>query len=208
MKARFTIPAFAIVAFLFSGCAAQAPEALDATAAPTIASTAIATPTASAAPTRNENARGQLLKAIGQTASITDDDGKATTLTFKVTAIEPIQCDAKYGTEPTGTALAVSLEIETTAEFVGSLTVNGTPGLISFSPHYWKGYSEDDTRMNTVDTSISNNCLTDRTLLVPDYIGKAEKVKGIVILDVTSPTGTVAYSPWDDGGWIWQYPSA
>lgn len=139
---------------------------------------------------------------------MTGDDGEVNTLTFKVTSIKAIQCDDQYGTEPTGTALAVSLEIETTADFVGPLTVNDAPGLISFRPYYWKGYSEDDTRMNTVDTNISYNCLADRTLLVPDYIGKGEKVKGIVILDVTSPTGTVAYSPWDDGGWIWKYPSA
>lgn len=213
MKARFVVPTFVIAAFIFSGCSSPQPTTpgtptAQATTSPIVTPSAAPTTLApSTPPTPKTNDRGQVIKTVGEKAWTTDDDGQGEPLSFTVTAIEPIQCDAQYGTVPTGTALAVHMEIETTADFVGPLTVDGNPGQISFSPHYWKGYSDDGTRMNTVDTNISYNCLTDRTRLVPDYIGKAEKVRGIVILDVSTPAGSVSYSPWDSDGWIWEYPT-
>lgn len=214
MKSRFVIPTFIVAAFILSGCGSPQPstaETLTQTPTAQVTTSPIATPSASpttVAPTTppppKTNDRGQIIKSVGEKAWTTDDDQEEL-LSFTVTAIESIQCDAQYGTVPTGTALAVHMEIETAADFVGSLTVDGNPGQISFSPYYWKGYTPDDTRMNTVDTNIRSNCLTDRTLLLPDYIGKAEKVKGIVILDVSTPTGSIAYSPWDSEGWIWEY---
>lgn len=138
---------------------------------------------------------------------MTGEDGQVNTLEFKVTSIKPITCDAPYATQPKGTALSVQLEIETTSDFEGPLTVDGTPGLISFGPHYWKGYASDGTRMNTVDTNTSYNCLSDRTELVPDYIGKGEKIRGMVILDVSDSSGSVSYSPYNDDGWTWDFPS-
>lgn len=212
MKTRWIISSVMVAAFALTGCSTQETTATKTVPVPGPTASVSASPTASvqtttAAPTSNRNERGQLIKGIGQVASFQSDTTHTDTLTFKVTSIKPITCDATSGTQPKGTALAVSLEIQTTAEFDGPLTVNGTPGQISFGPYYWKGYTPDGTRMNTVDTNISHSCLADATLLVPEYIGKGEKVKGIVVLDVSTPTGSVSYSPWDDDGWIWKYSS-
>ncbi|WP_157372115.1 hypothetical protein [Arthrobacter sp. Soil736] len=165
-------------------------------------------PTPTPTATRNENDRGQLIKKIGEAATLmTDPESDVPTMTFKVTSIKPITCDAPYATPPKGTALAVSLQVATTAKFSGPLSVNSQPGLISFGPHYWKGYAANGTRMNAIDSSIDHSCLADDTQLLPDYIGKGEKLNGLVILDVTTPAGEVAFDPDGSGGWVWKYPA-
>ena len=128
-------------------------------------------------------------------------------MTFKVTSIRPIQCDAPYGTPPKGIALAIAIEVSTTPGFSGPLIVNGQEGQVSFGPHYWKGYASNGTRMNTVESSANRNCVADDSKLLPDYIGKGEQLNGLVVLDVSSPTGEVAFDPSGFGGWAWKYPS-
>lgn len=198
----------ALLALLLTACSAPQPQA-----APTVsvapASTPSATPTPTPTATRNENERGQLVKKIGEVATLlTDGEGTPPAMTFKVTSIKAIKCDAPYATPPKGTALAVAFEIVTTKTFAGPLTVDGQEGQISFGPHYWKGYAPNGTRMNTVESSVNRSCLADETRLLPDYFGKGEKLNGLVILDVTSPSGEVSFDPNGGGGWVWKYPSA
>ncbi|RAN69587.1 hypothetical protein B5P43_35540 [Bacillus sp. SRB_336] len=147
--------------------------------------------------------RGELIKEIGQDSSWGYED-TGITLHFKVTSIAPIECD-RSGAKPSGTALAVGLEISTDAKFLGPLEVNGVDGQISFGSYYWRGYEADGTRMNNVDSSAANNCLMDRGRLIPDYFGKGEQLKGIVILDVTTPTGVIVFNPAGGDGWAWKY---
>lgn len=198
--------AAALLAVTLTACSGPQPQA-----APTVsvapASTPSATPTP--APTPKTNDRGQIIKKIGETATLmTDEESDEPTMRFKVTSIKPIKCDAPYATPPNGTALAVALEIVTTPTFEGRLEVNGQPGMISFSPYYWKGYAASGTRMNTVESSVKYGCLADATKLLPDHFGKGEKLNGLVILDVTSPNGEVSFDPEGFGGWVWKYPSA
>jgi hypothetical protein len=58
--------------------------------------------------------------------------------------------------------------------------------------------------MNTVESDATQNCLADETRLLPDYVGKGEKLNGIVLLDVATPSGSIAFEP-DGPGWIWEY---
>lgn len=196
-----------LAATLLSACSPQEQQtAPSVSVAPAASVSPSSTPTPT--PSRNENARGQLIKQIGEAATLhTGGQGTPATLTFKVTSIKAIECDAPYATPPNGTALAVAIEAASTPEFEGPLEVNGQPGLLSFGSHYWKGYAENGTRMNTVDSSVTYNCLADKTRLLPDYIGKGEKLNGLVILDVSSPTGEVSFDPSGGGGWVWRYPS-
>ncbi|PNI09442.1 hypothetical protein CXX84_04035 [Arthrobacter sp. AFG7.2] len=150
-----------------------------------------------------------MVKEIGETASqLTDPKSDTPTLTFKVTSIQPIKCDAPYATQPTGTIIGISLEVATTSTFSGPLTVNGEEGLISFDPYYWKGYAANGTRMNKIDSTAVQGCLSDESKILPSYIGKGEQLNGLVLLDVTSPSGEVSYDPSGGGGWVWKYPSA
>jgi hypothetical protein len=192
---------------MLTACSGPQPQA-----APTVsvapASTPSATPTSTPTATRNENERGQLVKKIGEAATLfTDGEDAPPTLTFKVTSIKPIQCDAPYATPPKGTAIAVALEIVTSPTFSGPLEVDGQAGMISFRPYYWKGYASNGTRMNTVESSVQQGCLADSTKLLPDYFGKGEKLNGLVVLDVTTPTGEVSFDPNGGGGWVWKYPA-
>jgi hypothetical protein len=198
----------ALLALMLTACSGPQPQA-----APTVsvapASTPSATPTPTPVATGNENERGLVVKKIGEAAIlVTDGYDAPPTLTFKVTSIKPIKCDAPNATRPNGTAIAVALEIVTSPTFSGPLEVNGHAGLISFRPHYWKGYASNGTQMNTVESSVQTGCLADRTKLLPDYFGKGEKLNGLVILDVTTPTGEVSFAPNGVGGWVWKYPAA
>lgn len=170
-----------------------------------VAPAATPTPTPTPTPSRNENARGELIKEIGDGAGMTGPDQKKNTLNFKVTSIEAAECDGPWDVEPNGYPIAVAMEIETTADFEGPLTVNGEPGMISFTPDNWTGYADNGTRMNTVNSSITYNCYADRTKQLPDYIGKAEKLNGVIVLDVTSKEGEIAFDPAGFGGWVWEY---
>lgn len=196
----------ALLALLLTACSGPQPQAAPAVSVPP-ATTPSATPTPT--PSSNENERGQLIKKIGETASLlTDGENTTPTLTFKVTSIKAIKCDAPYATPPNGTAIAVAVEVATTRTFSGPLAVNSQEGQISFGPHYWKGYAPNGTRMNTVESSVNRSCLADTTKLLPDYFGKGEKLNGLVILDVATPSGEVAFDPSGNGGWVWKYPSA
>lgn len=155
------------------------------------------------------NARGNLPKTIGEMAAAGGSTLDSATLKFKVTSIEPITCDAPYTQPPVGTAVAVALEVETTPDFKGAVSVNGVPALTSFSAYHWKGYTPTGTRMNQVDTIASQNCLADTTRLLPSSLGKGEKAAGIVVLEVTTPTGSIAYdgAGMVSSGWEWEYPA-
>lgn len=191
-----------------SSCSSPAPQAAPTVSVPPAATeTPSPTPTPTATPNRND--RGQMIKEIGETAGWKGDkDASTPTMTFKVTSIQPIACDTPYGISPTGSMIAINVEVATTSAFVGPLIVNGQEGLISFDSHYWKGYAANGTRMNAVDSSATSNCLTDRSKLLPSDIGKGEQLNGLVLLDVTSPSGEVAFDPYGTGGWVWKYPSA
>jgi hypothetical protein len=196
-----TVAGAALLALMLTSCSTTQPQA-----APTVSVAPAATPAVTPTPTAipNENGRGQLIKKIGETATRANEREKAPSLKFKVTSIQAITCDAPFPTPPKGQIIAVSLEIESASGFVGPLTVNGTPGLISFHPRDWKGYTDTGTRMNTVESDATQNCLADETRLLPDYVGKGEKLNGIVLLDVATPSGSIAFEP-DGPGWIWEY---
>ena len=206
MKLSHIIPLLSVSALLLSGCGSTA----QADPAPTlsVAPAQTSTPTPTTAATVAKTSRGNVQKKIGEVAMAGKSAADAT-MKFKVTSIEPITCDAPYVTPPAGTALAVAIEVETTPEFEGGLNVNGAPGLTSFDAHYWKGYAANGTRMNKIDTAAAQNCLADQGRLLPSSLGKGEKASGVVILEVTSPTGTVAYDGAGavNNGWEWAYPA-
>lgn len=141
------------------------------------------------------------MKKIGEAGGMFDQESKEQLLDFKVTSIKPFKCDAGYAPE-NGLILKVDIEAKTKPGFV---ELNGYP--LSFNEHYWKGYADNGTRMNTVATTATSNCVQDRTILLPHEIGDAEQVTGSIFLDVTTESGSVAFAPSDDVGWEWDYPS-
>lgn len=195
----------ALLPLMLTACSSPQPQS-EPTVSVAPASTPSPTPTPTATPTTRTNERGEIIKKIGETAGLGNvDGGNVMTMKFKVASIKAITCDAPYATPPKGQAIAVALEIQTKPDFEGPLAINGAPGMISFSPYYWRGYAANGTRMNTVDSNISQNCLSDRTVLLPDSIGKGEKLNGLVILDVSTRNGSVAFEPQEGVAWTWNY---
>lgn len=204
MSASRIVAGTFLLTLLLTGCSALQPQAT-----PIVSVTPASAPRAAAAPApaSTENGRGQLVTKIGEAVTLyTNGYDAPSTLTFKVTSIEPVECDAPPATPPNGTLIAVSLEIATSPTFSGPPQAKGQLGKISFRPYYWKGYASDGTPMDTVESSVQNDCLADSAPL-PDYFGKDEEWNGQVILDVTTPTGEVAFDPYGGGGWVWEYPS-
>lgn len=208
MKTFRTIAVASLLALTLASCSSTPPQEATPSVSVPPAATQSPTPTATPTATRKANERGQIIKEVGEPASRTNVQNAPPTLTFKVTSIKPIECDAPYATPPMGTIIAIALEVATTSDFSGPLTVNGQEGQISFGAHYWKGYAANGTRMNTVESPSVQNCLADRSQVLPDYIGRGEHLNGLVLLDVTSPSGEVAFDPTGSGGWVWKYPSA
>ena len=208
MNKKIIAVASLAAALVLTGCS-SAPEA----AAPSSnASSATETPTVSRpeadlpSPTRNTNDRGQLIKELGEVGGVPGADDELD-LKFTVTKFEFVKCSKNAG-ELNGRALAAHVEVETSGDFEGPLEVNGAPGLVSFGSYYWRGYEPDGTRMNEVDSQTIQNCFDSKAKLLPEYLGKGEKAKGMVLLDVTTKAGEVAFDPYGDGGWVWNYPGA
>ncbi|MFC8411045.1 hypothetical protein [Arthrobacter sp. NPDC057259] len=209
MKTTYALSLISGAALLLTGCSSTpAAQAERVTPSMSVAPAQTSSATSSPSATVLTNAHGNIPKKIGEVGGAGGTSLANADLKFKVTSIEPVTCDAPYATPPVGTALAVAIEVETSPTFKGGLNVNGAPGLTSFDAHYWKGYASNGTRMNKVDTVAAQNCLADQTRLLPSSLGKGEKATGVVILEVTTPTGSIAYdgAGMIDGGWEWDYP--
>lgn len=211
MKATRNITApLLIVGMLLTGCSSTSPSK-DAAQNPSALSTESATPKAttrapSPTPIVQANDRGEIVKKVGEKAYIIDQDTSTETFSMRVTGFEFIKCE-NDSEKPVGDILAVSIEAKTTADFYGNVEVNGEPGLITFDAFNWSGFEPDGTRMNDLNSIAAQNCFYSNEKLMPMSMGKAEKAKGLVLLDVTSKSGEVVFDPFNNGGWVWSYPT-
>ncbi|WP_460464235.1 hypothetical protein [Arthrobacter pigmenti] len=201
--------ALTVSVFLLAGCGGSGePEASPTVSVPAAANSTEATPTPTPTPTPKTNARDQTIKEVAEAGWVELEDGSIN-FKVKVTSVEIIKCDSTFPPEANGYPLAVEMQVETSADLSTNTSVNGQPNMLGLGPYNWIGYAENGTRMNTVESPVSQNCLADQSRMLPQHIGKAEKVSGVVILDVSDKSGQVAYEPWGPGagGWIWEYPS-
>lgn len=156
-------------------------------------------------PTSNVNDRGQLVKEIGETASMVNLDGN-TTFEMKVTGFEFTECDNPY-TDIAGFVLAVGVEMATTKDYTSGTSINSTPNVLIPDSYSWSGYEPDGTKMADLGSGDDIlNCFNDGTKLFPDYLGPGEKASGQILLNVTTESGEVAFNPDGIGGWVWEYP--
>lgn len=158
-------------------------------------------------PTSKVNDRDQLVKEIGETASIVDSDGN-TTFEMKVTGFEFTECDNPY-TDIDGFVLAVGVEMATTKDYTSGTSFNSTPNVLIPDSYSWNGYEPDGTKMADLGSGDDIlNCFNDGTKLFPDYLGPGEKASGEILLNVTTESGEVAFDPDGIGGWVWEYPGS
>ncbi|HEY8721802.1 hypothetical protein [Pengzhenrongella sp.] len=208
MKIR-VVAAVALTALSLAGCAGNAADT-SAPASPVPAETVqspVSTPSPSATPTPTEapskygvtktNARGNLVKAVGQLAGMSDsaDGSSPITVEFKITAIDPnFVCTSEYADKPAnGRFVALTLDVTTTP----GLAQNEIPE-VSFNPYDFKVFSPEGTREND---SVGNgfSCLK-KSEALPDTIGPGEHAVGKIVLDTANASGSVVYGPSGGGG--------
>ncbi|WP_350005790.1 hypothetical protein [Pseudarthrobacter sp. WHRI 8279] len=121
-----------------------------------------------------------------------------TLLSFTVKDVVPITCDYPSDLSPSnGQVMAVLVDMETTPA-LGE--VNNLSQGISINALSFKFIKAEGTTTGTLSTNMIYNCLTDRSQFLPDRIGPAEKVSGLVLVDVPSPlAGTLIFEPIQGG---------
>ncbi|MGJ9402422.1 hypothetical protein [Arthrobacter sp. KK5.5] len=222
MKKSFALGA--VLALTLTGCGATAGEtesnvSVEPAASSAGPTTAASAPESSAAPSgaiETEEAeasetvsgdlseRGNMVKKIGDSAGLTGPDGE-TLVEFTVHSIEvDPKCTGQFAEKSeNGHLLALDVSVATKAGMEEAHF-----GGWSMSPYSFKTIAPNGTTSNSdLGTMPTYSCLDDSEGL-PDTIGDAEKARGIVILDVENPKGTLVFEdPLAQAGWEWEYPA-
>jgi hypothetical protein len=158
-------------------------------------------------PTPKTNDRGQVIKKIGEEARLVGNEDGETNFRMKVTGFDFVDCDGVYAEDMTGYMLAVSVEMETSKDFIGTGSFNNVMDVMLPDAYSWMGYEPDGTKMSDLaGGGVVSNCFDDGRQTFPDYLGKGEKAKGQILLNVTTKSGEVVFDPEGNGGWVWEYP--
>lgn len=201
MKKTVLAASFAIL--ILTSCGSTRPTEAQSNSNDSRASTAPSAALPTSASTEND--RGQLVREIGETASI-GKDGDEPSFEMKVTGFEFVECTGVYAQEIQGHVLAVNVEMETAPDFVGNDGFNDVDDVMLTGWLNWTGYDEEGFKMSSLGGDGISNCFDDGRELFPDYLGKGEKAKGQILLNVTTESGEVAFDPFRSGGWVWEYP--
>ena len=163
-----------------------------------------ATPTPSATPTQSKSARGNTISFLGETRNLSLKSTGKTVLVYTVKDVVPVTCDYPVEMKPSnGQVMGVLLDIQTgtASELEDTDLAQG----LDINALSFKMIRTDGTTVGTLSTDMIYNCLTDRTQLLPNSIGPAEKVSGMVLLDVPSTSGTLIFEPIRGAGGV-EYP--
>lgn len=148
------------------------------------------------------NARGNLVKDVGQWAGMTLPNGDFTTV-FRVTDIEvDVACTSPYA-QPAknGHFVALTFEVHTMPELA-----EDPFGQVIISSHGFSVFDEESKREND---SVGNafGCLNESEVL-PQTIGPGEEVKGKIVLDTSVESGSITLNGLNmgvDGAWAWEF---
>lgn len=148
------------------------------------------------------NARGNLVKDVGQWAGMTLPNGDFTTV-FRVTDIEvDVACTSPYA-QPTknGQFVALEFEVHTMPELA-----QDPVGQVMIDSYGFSIFDEESKREND---SVGNayGCLNEGEVL-PQMIGPGEEVKGKIVLDTSVESGSITLNGMNmgvDGAWAWEF---
>lgn len=180
------------------GCASQAPE-------PDSPEVEAIEPDLSGVEPENKppvSDRGNLIKAVGEPAGISQPGSTENAVDFVVVSIETDpSCTGEFAAEhpvENGSLVRVQMEVSTSATYDGV-----------FMPHSvnWKWIDANGVTMNgSPDSTAAYACITDAERL-PIQIGPGEKAAGAIMFDVTGTEGTLVFSQGPDAGWEWEVPA-
>ncbi|WP_129661201.1 hypothetical protein [Rothia halotolerans] len=146
--------------------------------------------------------RGYLMKEIGEESYINDSTGTPA-VSFALTDVvaDPV-CSAPYAeASENGHLVRLDIDLETgSAESLEEVLYSDSYYLSSSD---WKFVDSEGVRANTTDTVASWMCL-DTSEQFPVDIGPHERIRGSIVLDLPSASGTLIYTqPLIDDGWEW-----
>jgi hypothetical protein len=147
------------------------------------------------------NDRGNIVKALGEEAGITNPEGDQL-LTFAVDAITPDPaCTsdwAEYGTpaDPGHHLVSVQVRVSTSPAVTDA-------DFLSLSGYDFKYIGADGITVDSLDGMATYGCLDDGQEFTSDTLGPGQMYAGAVVLDVPAASGTLVFDPsWGQtGGW-------
>lgn len=201
---RFKIAATAVLLPLLAGCGStstSSPIAPTVEPATTAESSAAATPGAGSAGAKSS--RGNLIKKVGEGASVTDKGKTVASFVVNSIQIDP-KCTNEFAKPAdNGHFVALNVSMETDPALVES--VNPQFGLAGYA---WKVVADNGTTFNGDVMSVASFvCLNDKERF-PSALGPGEKATGTIILDVPTPSGVLIHQQgFMPAGWEWAYPA-
>lgn len=193
-----------IAAILLAGCAGTPQSAPVApTVEPATGASSAAAASDSPAVNGTKSTRGNLVKTVGEGASVTDKD--KTVASFVVNSIQvDAPCTNQYA-QPSENGHFVALNVSMETDPALAESVNPQFGLAGYA---WKAVAENGTTFNgDIMTASSFMCLNDEERL-PSALGPGEKATGTLILDVPTATGVLVHKQgFMPAGWEWEYPA-
>jgi hypothetical protein len=162
------------------------------------------TPTA-VTPTPELSQRGNIVKAIGETAWASDyPDGSNPWFEMQVTGIEVgAECTEDYA-EPAenGQFMFVTIAVSTSSEWPAEM--QGVP--LEFNPNEFTIIGPDTLTEHDLGTAPTYGCLPQGELFPIAGFGPGENLTGTVVLDSANTTGVLVFQPWwAASGWEWAY---
>jgi hypothetical protein len=181
----------------------QASDAQGKLTLPPSSSSAAAKSTIPAGPSKN--ARGNLVKKIGEAASLTTKPGGGEEiLTFVVDSITPdFTCDGDNAeSAENGHFVAMKLRVSTGPALSKAMSYT-TIGSNNFNYIDPQGITHDSSSAGSMASFF---CLKDAEMFTQDPLGDSQQYVGTVVLDEPGNSGTLVFKfPGAEGGWEYNF---
>ncbi|WP_270256719.1 hypothetical protein [Kocuria marina] len=202
MKISAQLLAVPVLLLGLTACAGSSDAPASAPTAPSV-EPAIAE-TTQAQPTSGLSERGNVMKRVGESASITINGQESTpVVNFVVNGIEvDPKCTNPYAEKPeNGHFVTLDVSAETGPREQFQQAFQGSEYM--FNPFDWKFITPSGTTANSVASTPAFSCLTQAEQI--SEMGPAERATGKIVLDVPAKTGTLIYAPgFVDQAWEWK----
>jgi hypothetical protein len=181
--------------------APAAPTVEPATGSQSASATVSASSTTAAESTKSS--RGNLVKKVGEGASVTDKDKTVASFVVKSIQMDP-KC-TNPSAMPSKNGHFVALEVSMQTDPALAESVNPQFGLAGYA---WKAIAANGTTFNGDLMSFESMMCLPEAENFPSALGPGEKATGKIILDVPTPTGILVHKQgFMTAGWEWQYPA-
>lgn len=198
MKSVASLAAMVTLGLTLSACGGTA------SSSPTAPSAEAVTSQPEAAKGPEKSARGNIVKKLGEGASITDSmtPGNPEVVNFTINSITPGACTEPYAQPPVnGNIFIVDVTVETKPELANAMMKS-----YSMSGYDFKYIAPNGTTFNgDLGTMATYGCLPDSATFPSAGMGPAEKITAKVVLDVPQPSGILVLKAPLSNTMGWEY---